>query len=63
MQHQLSNQEVARLRHAEVLREASWRHSFNEDAPVTTAPLRTAGFVARVRSVFAHLPSRAPALR
>lgn len=62
MQHQLTNQEVARLRHAELLRESSRRHALNEDAPMTPST-RTPGFVARVRGTFAHLPSRAPALR
>lgn len=62
MQHQLTNQEVARLRHAELLRESSRRHALNEDAPVTSAT-PTHGFIARVRNAFAHLPSRVPALR
>lgn len=62
MQHQLTNQEVARLRHAELLRESYRRHALTDDTLVTSTT-RTPGFVARIRSAFAHLPARVPALR
>jgi len=64
MHHQLSNQEVARLRHAELLRASSRRNVLDEDAPVSAPRANPVALLAaRVRSVFVHVPIGAPALR
>lgn len=57
---QLMNQEVARLRHAEMLRNATRRHAIEKEADqVTLAP----GFRARFARLLRHSPSHVAALR
>jgi hypothetical protein len=58
---QLLNQEVARLRHAELLRNHSRRHVVEKDSPELTVTAQ--GFRARVARLVRHSPSHVPALR
>jgi hypothetical protein len=59
VQHQLTNQELARLTYAETLRNSSRRHHVVDD--VVERQSRTAALVARVREsvagVFGHVPA------
>jgi hypothetical protein len=56
----LSNQEVARLRHAELLRNHSRRHVIEPEPDEVTASRR---FRARFARLLRHSPSDVPALR
>jgi hypothetical protein len=58
---QLLNQEVARLRHAELLRNHSRRHVVEKDSP--ELPVAAQGLRARVARLVRHSPSHVPALR
>jgi hypothetical protein len=58
---QLLNQEVARLRHAELLRNHSRRHVIEKDPSELTVAAQ--GLKARLARFVRHTPSHVPALR